>query len=206
MLEGVNQTQMHHDIGLAFARALRAFLRQDPDVVMVGEIRDVETATIAIEAALTGHLLFSTLHTNDAVGTVVRLVEMGIEPFLVSSSLLLVCAQRLMRKLCKCRQPDAPDAGEAKTFGGLGIGVDKIYRPRGCARCGNTGYRGRTGTHEVLTMTPELHELTNRRAADDELHRAAAEGGMVSIYQDAIAKVAEGVTSFEEAVRVVRER
>jgi len=208
MLQGINQTQMHSDIGFTFATALRAFLRQDPDVVMVGEIRDVETATIGIEAALTGHLLFSTLHTNDAVGTVVRLVEMGIEPFLVSSSLLLICAQRLMRRLCNCKQPDAPDEGESKTLLSYGIDTDglKVYRARGCGECGNTGYRGRTGTHEILTMTPELHQLTNSRASDEDLRAAAIQGGMIPIFQDAIAKVAEGLTSFEEAVRVVRER
>jgi type IV pilus assembly protein PilB len=208
MLKGINQCQMHHDIGLDFARALRAFLRQDPDVVMVGEIRDLETAMIGIEAALTGHLLFSTLHTNDAVGTVVRLIEMGIEPFLVSSSLLLVCAQRLMRRLCKCKQPDSPDEGESATLLQHGFDTDevKIHRPRGCGECSNTGYRGRTGTHEMLTMTPELHELTNKRSPDEDLRNAAVRGGMIPIYRDAISKAAAGITSFEEAVRVVRER
>ncbi|MHC5057916.1 MAG: GspE/PulE family protein [Planctomycetota bacterium] len=208
MLKGINQCQMHHDIGFDFAKALRAFLRQDPDVIMVGEIRDLETAMIGIEAALTGHLLFSTLHTNDAVGTVVRLIEMGIEPFLVSSSLLLVCAQRLMRRLCRCKQPDAPDEGETNTLVQHGFDTDevKIHRPRGCGECSNTGYRGRTGTHEMLAMTPELHELTNKRAADEDLRNAAVRGGMVPIYRDAISKAASGVTSFEEAVRVVRER
>jgi len=208
MLKGINQCQMHHDIGLDFAKALRAFLRQDPDVIMVGEIRDLETAMIGIEAALTGHLLFSTLHTNDAVGTVVRLIEMGIEPFLVSSSLLLVCAQRLMRRLCKCKQPDAPDEGETATLLQHGFDADeaKIHRPRGCDECSNTGYRGRTGTHEMLTMTPEFHELTNKRAADEELRNAAVRGGMIPIFRDAISKAFEGTTSFEEAVRVVRER
>lgn len=208
MLKGINQCQMHHDIGLDFAKALRAFLRQDPDVIMVGEIRDVETAMIGIEAALTGHLLFSTLHTNDAVGTVVRLIEMGIEPFLVSSSLLLICAQRLMRRLCKCKQPDAPDEGETSTLLQHGFDTDdvSIHRPRGCGECSNTGYRGRTGTHEILTMTPEFHELTNKRSPDEDLRNAAVRGGMIPIYRDAIAKAAAGVTSFEEAVRVVRER
>ncbi len=208
MLKGINQCQMHHDIGFDFSKALRAFLRQDPDVIMVGEIRDLETAMIGIEAALTGHLLFSTLHTNDAVGTVVRLIEMGIEPFLVSSSLLLVCAQRLMRRLCKCKQPDAPDEGETATLLQHGFDTDevKIHRPRGCGECSNTGYRGRTGTHEMLTMTPELHELTNKRSADEDLRNAAVRGGMIPIYRDAISKAAAGITSFEEAVRVVRER
>jgi len=208
LLKGINQTQMHHEIGLDFARALRAFLRQDPNVILVGEIRDLETARIAIEAALTGHLLFSTLHTNDAVGTVVRLVEMGIEPFLVSSSLLLVCAQRLMRRLCDCKQPDAPDEGEARTFRSNGIDPHglKIHRARGCDQCASTGYKGRIGTHEILTMNHELHELTNRRASDEELREAAVRGGMIPIFTDAMRKVAAGITSFEEAVRVVRER
>ncbi len=208
MLKGINQCQMRHDIGLDFAKALRAFLRQDPDVIMVGEIRDLETAMIGIEAALTGHLLFSTLHTNDAVGTIVRLIEMGIEPFLVSSSLLLVCAQRLMRRLCRCKQPDAPDAGETSTLLQHGFDANdvSIHRPRGCADCSNTGYRGRTGTHEILTMTPEIHELTNKRSPDEDLRNAAVRGGMIPIFRDAIAKAASGITSFEEAVRVVRER
>jgi type IV pilus assembly protein PilB len=208
MLKGINQTQMHHDIGLNFARALRAFLRQDPNVILVGEIRDVETASIAIEAALTGHLLFSTLHTNDAVGTVVRLTEMGIEPFLVSSSLLLVCAQRLLRKLCACKQPDAPDEGEYKSL--ISNGIDptdlKIYRARGCEKCSNSGYRGRLGTHEILTMSGDLHSLVNKKVGDEELRNAAVLAGMIPIYTDAMHKVAQGITSFEEAVRVVRER
>jgi type IV pilus assembly protein PilB len=208
MLTGINQTQMHHDIGLNFARALRAFLRQDPNVILVGEIRDVETASIAIEASLTGHLLFSTLHTNDAVGTVVRLIEMGIEPFLVSSSVLLVCAQRLLRRLCNCKQPDAPDEGEYKTL--LSNGIDptdlKVFRARGCDACSNTGYKGRMGSHEILTMSAELHEQVNRRAGDEELRASAVRGGMIPIFTDAMHKVGQGVTSFEEAVRVVRER
>jgi len=206
MLKGINQTQMHREIGLDFARSLRAFLRQDPDVVMVGEVRDLETAQIAIEAALTGHLLFSTLHTNDAAGTVVRLIEMGIEPFLVGSSILLVCAQRLMRRLCTCKKRAKPDEAEERTF--LQYGIDlagrKIMAPGGCDACGSTGFRGRIGTHEILTMTPELHEMVNRRAPSEELQAAAVRGGMIPILQDAVEKVAEGVTSFEEAVRVVR--
>jgi type IV pilus assembly protein PilB len=208
MLKGINQTQMHHDIGLNFARALRAFLRQDPNVILVGEIRDVETASIAIEAALTGHLLFSTLHTNDAVGTVVRLIEMGIEPFLVSSSLLLVCAQRLIRRLCDCKQPDAPDEGERNALQANGIDPSdlKIYRARGCEKCGNSGYKGRLGAHEILTMTSQLHELVNKRVGDEELRNASVMGGMIPIFTDAMKKVAQGITSFEEAVRVVRER
>ena len=208
MLKGINQSQMHHDIGYNFARALRAFMRQDPDVVMVGEIRDLETASIAVEAALTGHLLFSTLHTNDSVGTVVRLIEMGLEPFLVSSSLLLVCAQRLMRRLCGCRTPAKISEAEAGTFLGCGFdpGEFTLYAASGCGRCGSTGYRGRIGTHEVLTMTPELHELVNKRVGDEELHDAAIRGGMIPIFQDAVSKVVGGITSFEEAVRVVREK
>ena len=208
MLKGVNQSQMHHDIGYDFKRALRAFLRQDPDVVMVGEVRDLETASIAVEAALTGHLLFSTLHTNDSVGTIVRMVEMGLEPFLVSSSLLLVCAQRLMRRLCDCKVKAEPSESEQRALLTCGFDPDDLalYATGGCDNCGNTGYRGRTGTHEVLTMSPELHELVNKRAGDEDLHEAAIRAGMVPIFQDAMAKVAAGTTSFEEAVRVVREK
>src|SRR5207247_6673248 len=148
-LPGINQMQVHKDIGLTFQRALRSFLRLDPDVILVGEIRDRETALTAIEASLTGHLLLSTVHTNDAASTVTRFIELGVEPYMVSSSLLLICAQRLLRRLCpECRQSCAPDAMQRRF---VGAGEDEAFtlcRPKGCERCSGTGYRGRIGVHE----------------------------------------------------------
>ena len=208
-IRGISQTQVHPEIGLTFARALRSFLRQDPDVLMVGEIRDKETALIAVEAALTGHLLFSTLHTNDAVGTISRLVEMGIEPFLVGSSLLLVCAQRLMRRLCEtCKQEVAIDDAHAKSFQVAGIEPipQTVYVPTNinCVTCGGTGYKGRIGIHELLNVNAEVRQAITSGARDDEILAAAKRGGMTSLYQDAMRKVVAGVTSLEEAMQVVR--
>ncbi len=200
-LKGINQMQMRADIGLTFATALRCFLRQDPDVIMVGEIRDRETAEIGIQAALTGHLLFSTLHTNNAAGTVTRLLDMGIEPFLVSGSLLLVCAQRLMRKLCKCKIPYEPSADEAAPYGLEGM---TLFKPRGCKLCNGTGYKGRTGTHELLGINEEIRHLINERAPSDVIAKAGVRGGMIPISQDSLNKVKQGITSLEEALRVVR--
>ena len=206
VLKGINQSHMRADIGYTFARALRSFLRQDPDVILVGEIRDLETASVAIEASLTGHLLFSTLHTNDAVATVTRLVEMGIEPFLVSSSLLCVCAQRLMRRLCKCAEKTPPTDSERRMLAALeGSGaIGKIGRPTGCAECNHTGFKGRTGTHEIMRMTPELQGLIADKAGENELREAAQASGMIPLDQDALHKVVEGITSLDEALRVVR--
>ncbi len=208
LLPGVNQMQVKPQIGLTFARALRAYLRQDPDVILVGEIRDLETAEIAIEASLTGHLLLSTLHTNDAPSTVVRFVDMGIEPFLVSSSLLCVCAQRLMRKLCEsCREPHEPTRDEREL---LGIGARErveIWQARkdGCARCNGAGYKGRTGIHELMIMDDELRAICARAGASaQEIERVARKNGMVTLFDDAMAKVKAGVTSLEEALRTVR--
>jgi type IV pilus assembly protein PilB len=165
-LPGLNQMQMHRQIGLTFATALRAFLRQDPDIILVGEIRDKETAGIAVEAALTGHLLISTLHTNDAPTTISRLTEMGVEPFMVSSSLLCVCAQRLMRRVCKtCRVPYHPEGREReimeKAIGWSG----QVFRhdPKGCPKCGGSGYKGRVGIHELMIVNEELVEAINQR-------------------------------------------
>ncbi len=204
-LKGVNQMQMHADIGLTFARALRCFLRQDPDVILVGEIRDHETAQIGIEAALTGHLLFSTLHTNDAAGTVTRFIEMGIEPFLISSSLLCVCAQRLMRRLCpKCKE--SYTVGEKEI---APLGVDwgkeaKLFRPKGCGSCNGSGFKGRTGIHELMTMNDEIKRLTNEKATADEIRKAAIKGGMTTLYLDALEKVKLGISSLDEALMTVR--
>jgi len=202
-LPGLNQMQMHRQIGLTFATALRAFLRQDPDIILVGEIRDKETAGIAVEAALTGHLLISTLHTNDAPTTVSRLTEMGIEPFMISSSLLCVCAQRLMRRVCKsCRVPHVPEGREKaileKALGWSG----PVFRaaPRGCAKCGGSGYKGRVGIHELMVTNEELVAAINAEAEAAELKRIAMRNGMKTLHQDSLLKVRDGLTTLEEAL------
>ena len=202
-LPGLNQMQMHRQIGLTFASALRAFLRQDPDIILVGEIRDKETAGIAVEAALTGHLLLSTLHTNDAPTTISRLTEMGIETFMISSSLLCVCAQRLLRRVCKqCRVPHQPEGREKeiieKAIGWSG----QIFRanPKGCAKCGGNGYRGRVGIHELMVSNEELVEAINKEVESAELKKIAMRNGMKSLHQDSVLKVKEGLTTLEEAI------
>jgi type IV pilus assembly protein PilB len=205
-LPGINQMQMHRQIGLTFAAALRSFLRQDPDIILVGEIRDKETANIAVEAALTGHMLISTLHTNDAPSTVARLTDMGIEPFMISSSLVCVCAQRLMRRVCKvCRVAYEPD-GREKDMLMRGIGWSgQIYKanPKGCSKCNSTGYKGRVGIHELLVNNEELIEAINKEAETAELKRIAMRGGMKTLHQDSLFKVKEGLTTLAEAISTV---
>jgi type II secretory ATPase GspE/PulE/Tfp pilus assembly ATPase PilB-like protein len=203
MLKGINQMQMIPEIGLTFARALRCYLRQDPDIIMVGEIRDLETAEIAIEAALTGHLMFSTLHTNDAPGTVTRFIDMGIQPFLISSSLLMVVAQRLARRLCKCKEEYTPTEEELKTLGIDEPGIT-LYKPVGCPNCNDTGYKGRIGVHELLTLSEDLKELVDRKVSSDDIRRQARQDGMVTLFEDGARKVKQGITSIEELLRVVR--
>lgn len=205
-LPGINQMQMSRQIGLTFASALRAFLRQDPDIILVGEVRDRETANIAVEAALTGHLLLSTLHTNDAPGTVARLTDMGIEPFMISSSLLCVCAQRLMRRVCKvCRRPYEPEGREKeileKAIGWSGT----VYRhnQKGCSRCNGSGFKGRIGIHELMTVSDQLIEGINREKETAELKRIAVGDGMKTLHQDSMLKVKEGLTTIEEALVTV---
>jgi type IV pilus assembly protein PilB len=202
-LPGLNQMQMHRQIGLTFASALRAFLRQDPDIILVGEIRDKETAGIAVEAALTGHLLISTLHTNDAPTTVSRLTEMGVEPFMVSSSLLCVCAQRLMRRVCKtCRMPYTPE-GREKEIIERAIGWNgQIFKanPKGCPKCGSSGYKGRVGIHELMVSNEELVAAINKESETAELKRIAMRNGMKTLHQDSLLKVKEGLTTIEEAL------
>ena len=189
-IEGISQMQVNAKIDLTFAKALRAILRQDPDVIMVGEIRDLETAQIAIQASLTGHLVLATLHTNDAASAVTRLIDMGIEPFLLASSLLGVLGQRLVRKLCpRCKEPD-PAGG---------------WRALGCEHCGRTGYLGRTGIYELLTVDDEMRLLVHQGATDTDIRRTAEKHGMVSMRADAKRWIAAGVTSQEEALRVTRE-
>ena len=205
-LPGINQMQMHRQIGLTFATALRSFLRQDPDIILVGEIRDKETANIAVEAALTGHLLISTLHTNDAPSTVARLTDMGIEPFMISSSLVCVCAQRLMRRICKsCRQAYLPEGREKEVLQKSIGWSEQIYKasPKGCPKCNNTGYRGRIGIHELMVTNDELIEGINREVETAELKKMAMRGGMKTLHQDSMLKVKEGVSTMAEALSIV---
>jgi type IV pilus assembly protein PilB len=203
-LMGVNQVQVRESIGLNFAAALRSFLRQDPNIILVGEIRDFETAEIAVKAALTGHLVLSTLHTNDAPSTVNRLMNMGIEPFLVASSLNLVCAQRLVRRICKnCVQPH-PTPPPALMQAGFSADDAKTVVPnkgKGCEKCNNTGYKGRVGLYEVMEVTEELRELILVGASALELRRKAIEEGMITLRNSGLRKVKEGVTTIEEIVR-----
>ncbi|HEX2099419.1 MAG TPA: GspE/PulE family protein, partial [Candidatus Synoicihabitans sp.] len=202
-LPGLNQMQMNRQIGLTFARALRCYLRMDPDVILVGEIRDEETAGIAVEAALTGHLLVSTLHTNDAPSTIARLSEMGIEPFNISASLVCVCAQRLLRRVCKtCRVSYEPTGREQDLLQRALGWSGSIYRanPAGCPTCGGTGYKGRVGIHELMTNSDELTTAINREVEVSELKRVAIRNGMRTLHQDSLLKVREGLTTIDEAL------
>src|SRR5690349_4212600 len=207
-LQGVNQVQINTKAGLTFATALRSILRSDPDVVMVGEIRDGETAKIAIEAALTGHLVLSTLHTNDAPGALTRLNEMGVEPFLTGSAVSAVLAQRLTRKLCThCCEMYTPNTDEllkARVSPEVAAASDGMvfYRKKGCPRCNQTGYKGRIGIYQLLTMTETLESLAVRNASREEIERAAIGEGMRTLWDDGLAKVAAGLTSIEELARV----
>jgi type IV pilus assembly protein PilB len=204
-LPGINQCQVSARAGLTFSRALRSFLRCSPDVILVGEIRDEETAQIAVESALTGHLVLSTLHTNDSAGAVTRLIEMGVEPFLVSSAVDCVLAQRLARKLCSdCKEEWRP---KPEVLIEAGFPADNlpetVFRPKGCKKCGGTGYRGRVGVHEVLMMTEEISRLCVENATSEEIKQTAVEQGMLTLRQDGLEKVRAGLTSVEEVVRVI---
>ncbi|HSI07408.1 MAG: GspE/PulE family protein [Rariglobus sp.] len=202
-LAGINQMQMHRQIGLTFASALRAFLRQDPDIILVGEIRDKETANISVEAALTGHLLISTLHTNDAPSTVARLTDMGVEPFMISSSLLCVCAQRLMRRVCKTCKVQFEPVGREKELLEKALGWSgPIYKanPKGCPKCSNSGYKGRVGIHELMMINEELVEGINKGMETAELKKICMRNGMKTLHQDSLLKVKEGLTTIEEAI------
>jgi type IV pilus assembly protein PilB len=206
-LPGINQVQVNPKAGLTFAGALRSILRSDPDVVLLGEIRDHETAQIAIEAALTGHLVLSTLHTNDAPSAVTRLVEMGIEPFLVGSALDAVVAQRLARRLCaKCSEPYLPTETEliAARFPWMpGETIPELFRPVGCVACSRTGYRGRVALHEVMRVTEDIERLAVSRSSSAEIAAVAQQQGMITLRDDGWQKVALGQTSVEEILRVV---
>ncbi|HQP10772.1 MAG TPA: ATPase, T2SS/T4P/T4SS family, partial [Candidatus Omnitrophota bacterium] len=204
LIEGLTQIQAHPEIGLTFAEGLRAILRQSPDIVMVGEIRDNETADIAIKASLTGQLVFSTLHTNDAAGTLTRLVDMGVEPFLVASSLVLVSAQRLCRKICsKCKEEiSVPDDLRKRLSERLPKGA-KFYHGKGCDACNQTGYHGRVGLTELLEVDDVMRDmLIQGKSSDDIKNYARKEKGMITLWDDAINKSAAGITSLEEVLRI----
>jgi general secretion pathway protein E len=205
-LRGVNQIPVKPKIGLTFATGLRHIVRQDPDVILIGEIRDLETAEIAIQAALTGHLVFSTLHTNDAPGAITRLQDMGVEPYLVASVLEGVLAQRLLRRICQdCRVPDTPNAADLEALGIEGAAGTKLWRGRGCDECRGTGYRGRTGIYELFPITEEARSLVLRRAPNRDIRRQAIEDGMVTLRLDGWRKACEAVTTVEEILRVTQE-
>ena len=201
-LDGINQTQINSRIEMTFARALRSILRQDPDVIMIGEIRDLETAQIAVQASLTGHMVFATLHTNDSVSAVNRLVDMGVEPFLLASSVIGIVAQRLVRRLCpKCRKA----AGAVpKEIAAASPGA-RIYTAQGCAACKQSGYSGRTGIYELVTVDDQLRRLIHDRAAEQALRDHAIAQGMKPLREDGWRWVAQGMTSPEEVLRVTRE-
>jgi type IV pilus assembly protein PilB len=207
-LAGVNQIQVNPKAGLTFASALRSILRADPDIILIGEIRDRETAMIAVESALTGHLVLSSLHTNDAPSAITRLIEMQVETFLVGSAIDCVVAQRLARKLCeKCKQAYAPEAKELIEAGFAESRVPDLglfFRPSGCQSCSNTGYRGRIGLYEVMPMTEEIERLTVERASSETVKRVAIEQGMFTLRDDGLHKAASGLTSIEEIARVVK--
>jgi type IV pilus assembly protein PilB len=200
-LKGINQVTIRPNIGLTFPSSLRSILRQDPDIIMVGEIRDFDTVDIAIKAALTGHLVLSTLHTTTASGSIVRLLNMGVEPFLISSSIILVAAQRLVRKICPhCKEPYKADERMAKR-----LNLDtkkKFYRGKGCKECLNTGYKGRSGLIEVLPLTTKVRELVCRKAKEFEIKDAARKEGMMTLRENGLAAVDQGITTVEEVVRV----
>ena len=202
-LDGISQVQVFDDIGLTFGSTLRSILRQDPDVLLIGEIRDAETADIAVKFSLTGHLVFSTVHANDAPGTLTRLLDIGIAPFLVGSCLNLVMAQRLVRKLCeKCKEEYIPTAEELALIGlTKKVVKKKLFRIKGCADCRNTGYRGRTAIFEMIPMKMELRKLVFDSANEDEIRQAAIKNGMVTLRDAGNERVLDGTTSVEEVLR-----
>jgi general secretion pathway protein E len=206
-LDGVGQTQVNPRIELTFARSLRSILRQDPDIIMIGEIRDLETAQIAVQASLTGHLVLATLHTNDAVSAVTRLADMGVEPYLLASSVRGVLAQRLVRCLCvECRQATAPSAGESEILAGLGMpSAQRLYRPVGCVSCRQTGYRGRTGIYELVLVDETLRRLMHDRAGEPALREACGRANVRTLRGDGSRWLADGMTSLAELLRVTGE-
>lgn len=202
-LDGINQVQVNEAIGLTFANGLRSILRQDPDIVMVGEIRDTETAEIAIRASLTGHLVLSTIHTNDAISAVSRLTDMGIEPFLISSSLVCVVAQRLIRLVCRdCAQEVPATEREKDIFANRGLDIESVRRGKGCPTCGRTGYRGRTAIHEVLVIDSKIREMISNLRPVGDIRRYVQEKNMKFLLDDGLLKVKKGLTTTEEVLRV----
>jgi general secretion pathway protein E len=207
-LDGIGQIQVMPKINLTFSNGLRSILRQDPDVIMVGEIRDLETAEIAIQASLTGHLVFSTLHTNDSAGAVTRLIDMGVEPYLVSSSVIAILAQRLVRLICPhCKEAYKPDPASLSDFSIKPSDIPKgiIYREKGCPECMNTGYRGRTGIYELLMMDDKIRRLTMQRAESNLIKKEGIKCGMTTLRQDGAAKVLAGISTIQEVLRVTQE-
>jgi type IV pilus assembly protein PilB len=202
-IDGINQVQVNTKADLTFASALRSILRQDPDIIMIGEIRDTETAAIAVQASITGHLVVSTLHTNSAASSITRLEDMGIESYLIADSVIGVIAQRLVRRLCPvCKQPKQATV-EEKEF--MGVNPDKeltIYEPCGCAKCDNTGFKGRIGVYEIMKMTPALKKIISRKEGADVLKEKAIEEGMRTLRMSGSEYVIDGTTSFSEAVRI----
>ncbi|NCP03411.1 MAG: Flp pilus assembly complex ATPase component, partial [Deltaproteobacteria bacterium] len=201
---GINQVQMHEEIGLNFAAALRAFLRQDPDIIMIGEIRDFETAEIGVKAALTGHLVLSTLHTNDAPSTINRLLNMGIEPFLVASAVNLISAQRLGRRVCsECKEPEeiSRDALISAGVPAAKVGSFVTYKGRGCTLCNDTGYKGRIGIYQVMPMFEAIREMVLSGANTAEIKQESMRLGVKTMRQSALTKLMEGVTTLEEVLR-----
>ena len=204
-IKGINQVQIRENIGLNFAAALRSFLRQDPDVIMVGEIRDFETAEIAVKAALTGHLVLSTLHTNDAPSAVTRLLNMGIEPFLVASSVILILAQRLLRRICVHCKASLIVPPEALVDVGLTpeeVASITCYKGHGCEVCGGTGYKGRIAIYEVMSLSPDLRAMVLRGGSALEIKQGAIQEGMRTLRMSGLDKLKEGITTIEEVVRV----
>jgi len=203
LIQGVNQVQVNPKAGVDFVNVLRSFLRQDPDIIMIGEIRDTETANIAIRAAITGHLVLSTIHTNDAPSTIARLIDMGIEPFLISTALNGIVAQRLVKRLCdKCKQEYIPSD---KEYGCLDL-FDKsdvhFYKPVGCKACNNTGYVGRIGVFEVMPITSNIRQLITRGATTDEIKFVAMREGLNTIWRSCSKLVAQGITTIDELIRI----
>jgi len=203
-IPGINQVNIKEEIGLTFSSSLRSFLRQDPDIMLVGEMRDYETVDIAIKAALTGHLVFSTVHTNDAASTLVRLINMNVEPFLIADSLILIVAQRLVRRLCKkCNEQHklSPEAFIDIGFTKEEASQVTVFKPRGCASCNDTGYRGRIALYEVLEVTDDVRNLILNRAQPREIKKKAMEQGMITLRRSGLIKIREGITSLEEVLR-----
>jgi len=202
----INQFQVQERVGLTFPRALRTLLRQDPDVIMVGEIRDEETARTAIQAALTGHLVFSTLHTNDACAAITRLINMGIEPYLLGAALNIVLAQRLVRRICpKCREEYEPPRNLRKAVERMGVEIETFYKGVGCRRCRNTGFSGRIAIHELLVLDDEQRDLVTTGPTLGAIRTLARRKGMVTLRYDGFRKVREGITTLEEVLRASEE-